>query len=44
LPVAGKQNQTTHQRMLEALAVYFGQAGTGDIDNQRCVLGHGSTL
>jgi hypothetical protein len=40
LPVAGKQNQPTHQRVLEALAVDFGKRQASNVDDERSVLGH----
>ena len=41
LPVAGKQNHAAHQRVFEALAVLLGEAGAGDVDDERGVKGHG---
>jgi hypothetical protein len=40
LPVAGKQNHATHQRVLEALLVLFAQAQTSNVDDQGGVQGH----
>ena len=40
LPVAGKQNQPAHQRVLESLAVNPGQSQAGNIDDEGGVEGH----
>ena len=40
LPVAGKQNNAADQRIFQALAVGFGQLGTGDVDDEGGVWGH----
>jgi hypothetical protein len=40
-PVAGKQDDATHQGMGQALAFGGGEAVAGDIDDERSVLMHG---
>ncbi len=40
LPVAGKQNHAPDQRVLQALAVSFGQTQAGNVDDEGRVLGH----
>ena len=44
LPVAGKQDQPPHQRVLQALAVNAGQAQTCNVDDERRMLGHRKTF
>jgi hypothetical protein len=34
LVVAGKENQTAHQGVTEALPFFVGQFGAGDVDEQ----------
>ena len=40
LPVACKQNHATHQRVFEALAVCLGKGQSGNVNDERGVLGH----
>ena len=38
LPIAAEQNNTAHQRVLQALAVCFGQRQTSNVDDEGGVL------
>jgi hypothetical protein len=40
LPVAGKQDDAADQRVFESLPVDFAQVQAGDVNDERCVLGH----
>jgi hypothetical protein len=40
LPVACKQDQATHQRVLEALPINLAKSGAFNIDDEGSVLGH----
>lgn len=41
LPVAGKQDQSAHQRVPEALAIHFAQGQASDVDDEGGVKSHG---
>jgi hypothetical protein len=40
-PIASEQNNAASQRMLEPLAISFGQREAGDVDDERRVLARG---